>query len=276
MVNDDERVVDQGCERRLFSDASVNHQRAERVDNRQGKLRNTVIGNPRKRQKSVVQAAQRELTKGDKNDDALAGYFSKIREVCNVLNLEGRVNDVARDLIFRYEKVRDPHRRSLPVLESTLAVIHLACTQMCLGRTMGDLLCDLQLAEVEVPDDRDVWEVRKKFVQALPGIDAQARAEDVIYSLCTTLNASRAVRQVAARIEHNMHALVEGKTVSTIAAGVILIAAQALEDFSVTRDDVAGVAGVSTTTLASFCKIGQRHWANVVPPPAELAKIKGC
>jgi len=263
-------------ERRNFSDSTINHTRAEKVDNYSGKLQTTVIGNSKKRQKSLLQEAQKKLATSGGGDqvleDHLKGYFSKIREICTLLDLERRVYDTARDLIFRY---KDHHRRKMTSLDAAVAVVHLACSQLHIGRTMADIVCDLKIAGgYDHLDDRDIWAARKKFVQALPGIDAQIRPEDVIHNFCSLLQASQAVRRVSSYIHEKMQPLVEGKTVSTIAAGTIMLACEALEDRSITRDNIAGIAGIATTTLVNFCKIGRRHWTHVVPTPAELEKLR--
>lgn len=221
-----------------------------------------------KRAKTMLQKANQKLT-GQVNLEQR--QWKKIRELCQMLNLEGRVADGARDIVYRFS---ESGGKQLPVVAGALAAIHLACAQLKVGRPLADLMVDLNIAQcVDLPTEGKVWSARKKIVAALPGVDTQTRPEDVILNFSITLELPPPVIEVARRIQTKIQPLVEGKTPSTVAGGCIVMACAAL-DVPQSKADVSAVAQVAASTLSSFQKIGKKHWSLVVPPPAELAKYK--
>jgi len=262
------------------------NRRTEWVDPYFSKLADTVISPGSGRDKKKLKTASLDLAQTQKVaqekqslfEQHLQNYFSKIRQLTQALELPGRVETAAKDLIVRYEKARGQHRRrNLDIMSACLAILDLVSGQLQLGKPLNDVLSDLKIAQWrsdELPDEREIWATRKKIVKQLPGVDCVMRSEDVVDNFCTTLNVNRALRRVAQHIHTRILPFVEGKSINTVAGGCILLASQALGDETLDRHDVSGVSQVSAPTLQNFCKIGSRHWGLIVPSTAELAKLK--
>lgn len=290
----DMKMLDLAYEHRIFSSdgsgggAQSSRGRAQRVDSHLDTFAATIIGTNKKQKTHsrhappTLQSLQAAIsgTTGSGaplgvglSDQHLEVYFSKIAQLASVLDLSQRVVGTAKDLICRYEKARGPQRRNLDVFSAALAVIDLACAHLQVGRPLSDLSADLKIAGAMESEETDVWTARKKIVKHLPDIDCTARPEDVIHNFCTSLGASQAVRKVALHIQARLQHLVEGKTVTTIAAGCIVLACDALGIETIDREDVSGVAQIAPTTLQNFYKIGKRNWGSIVPTAAEITQL---
>jgi hypothetical protein len=128
----DDQMIDHSLERRNFSDSSINHQRGQLVDPHLDMLKMST---------RILPASGNKNSKKPKTDvarahDALAAigtysltnqhlevYFSKIRQLAQLLDLSLHTQGVAKDIICHYEKCKGHHRRNLDITCAALSVL---------------------------------------------------------------------------------------------------------------------------------------------------------
>lgn len=254
-------------ERRNFADSSgPNHERTVRAPRDQVYFSTLHSGSSftagsRKRGRPTTAALHRHLDAATATlaDDHLQAYFGELRDLGRVLDLEGRILDAAKNLVFRYERAGG--KRKVSVRAVALCAIHFACVQLQVGRTIRDLCDGVSTPDHLVPED-EVWRARKKFLKHLPGIDAPVRPDNVIATYCTTLGLAYEVTRTACTIRDRCQEHVDGRPPSTIAAGCIMLACEA-HGTGTPCSDVAAVASVAESTVTTFCRKVRREVVDI-------------
>jgi hypothetical protein len=130
----DDQMIDHSLERRNFSDSSINHQRGQLVDPHLDMLKMSTRILPASGNKNS--GNKKPKTDVARAHDALAAigtysltnqhlevYFSKIRQLAQLLDLSLHAQGVAKDIICHYEKCKGHHRRNLDITCAALSVL---------------------------------------------------------------------------------------------------------------------------------------------------------
>jgi transcription initiation factor TFIIIB Brf1 subunit/transcription initiation factor TFIIB len=179
------------------------------------------------------------------NDGRSMEYYTRmISEICNLLTLDTRVLDTARNMAHRYTSSLVHHENQRFVLkprgpEAAVAFISLACSQVNAGRTLTDLLNDLELTEYEdTPGEHEVVKACRKILKQLPDVERQTGPENVIVTFCQTLELDARVSALAMKYQEQIQPYAEGKTVNTVAGGCILMGKGSFQDVAPVVFDV--------------------------------------
>lgn len=172
----DERMVDDSLERRNFA-GGADHNRGAIKDAFISALSGTIIptSNTKKRKSDIETSSIRKTHMKIANtsnliDEHLKEYYSVLKDVSQLLPLEKRVFENAKEILYKYEHENKNQKRVLRIKEGAIAALHLSCAQLRIGRTLNSLYMELREVGYEV-DENDIMQNRKQIIKSLPGID---------------------------------------------------------------------------------------------------------
>jgi len=240
-----EKTIDTGSEWRTFGEDGGDKIRAENVDEFNDNL-STNVSVSKQGEKSLMALSKLQQQFSNNEQKTLSQASAKITEFCAQIDLPNTVLKTAKKIYKDFEKNKKRKIRGSNTDAFIVVILYIACKENGLSRTFKELSQETGIKQIEL---NRMHKVLHKQLGNRGMRSAPVAPAELVIRICSHVNLSNAVKDLAGRIAKNAASRLEGKNPSSIAAASVLMAVKKEGIKDCTEREIAIAASITPSTV---------------------------